>query len=273
MKKVFFTIIFLVIYFTVPNVKADGTTLYCEYFDEYGAAYTLTVDFTSRNIDSFDYEFRKVLSNEEAYTELSPHSVSNFLKYGMLDELGTMACPVLLEKTNASGGVSLVLWSDNSDTTATYKELETYKQECPASGCNILNAVSLSASELAEMFTSMFEEDTAPPKDPVGMAPDTEGGHILSGGEADTDIMCKGEFGAFLKQLFALIKFAVPVLVLGLSVADYVKAMLNQSQEEIKKASSRLVKRLIIGAVIFVLPTLIDYILKLAGINSNTCGW
>lgn len=90
---------------------------------------------------------------------------------------------------------------------------------------------------------------------------------------ADTSVVCQGNFGAFLKQMFSLIKFAVPILIIGLSVMDFIKALTAQKNEELNKASGKLIKRLIIGAIIFVLPTIIDYLLKIAGVTSSTCGW
>lgn len=90
---------------------------------------------------------------------------------------------------------------------------------------------------------------------------------------AGADVVCEGNFGAFLKQMFHLIKFAVPILIIGLGIMDFVKALSAQKQEELNKAATKLVKRLIIGAVIFVLPTIVDYLLSIAGITSSTCGW
>ena len=91
--------------------------------------------------------------------------------------------------------------------------------------------------------------------------------------EIDKDILCEGKFGEFLKQTFHFIKFAVPIIIIALSIMDFVKAIVIQDEKELKKASNKLVKRMIIGAIIFVLPTLIDYLLEIADINSSTCGW
>lgn len=85
--------------------------------------------------------------------------------------------------------------------------------------------------------------------------------------------LCEKEFGKFLKQIFQIIKILVPIIIIGLAVVDFVKAMAAQKQDEVKNAFNKLVKRLIIGAIIFVLPTLIDVLLEIAGITSNTCGW
>lgn len=90
---------------------------------------------------------------------------------------------------------------------------------------------------------------------------------------ADNSIICSGDLGNYIKQIFHIVKFAVPVLIIGLGIVDFVKAMTAQSQDEIKKASTKLIKRLIIGACIFVLPTIIDFLLKIAEVNTELCGW
>ncbi len=89
----------------------------------------------------------------------------------------------------------------------------------------------------------------------------------------NTNVLCTGSFGDFLKQIFHFIKIVIPILIIVLSIVDFVKAMLAQKQDEIKAAVSKFGKRLIIGAIIFVLPTLIDFLLNIAQISSETCGW
>lgn len=90
---------------------------------------------------------------------------------------------------------------------------------------------------------------------------------------AKNSIICSGDLGNFIKYAFHVVKFAVPVLIIGLGIVDFIKAMTAQSQDEVKKASNKLVKRLIIGACIFVLPTIIDFLLEVAEVNTELCGW
>lgn len=87
--------------------------------------------------------------------------------------------------------------------------------------------------------------------------------------EATCKVLFSGEFGLLLGQAFNLIKFAVPILIIGLGIVDYVKALAAQNQDEMKKATNKLIKRLMIGVVIFLLPTLIEFLLGLAGYGLN----
>lgn len=90
----------------------------------------------------------------------------------------------------------------------------------------------------------------------------------------ETDnVLCSGRFGNFLSQIMKLVKFAVPIIIIALAIVDFIKAMSSQKTEELKNAMNKLLKRLIIGAIIFLLPTIIDYLLSITGINSTTCGW
>jgi hypothetical protein len=88
----------------------------------------------------------------------------------------------------------------------------------------------------------------------------------------DCDSIFGGEFGKLLKDALSLLRFAVPILIVGLSVVDFIKATAAQDQNEIKKSLNKLVKRLIIGVLIFLLPTILDLILDLAGVEYGTCG-
>jgi hypothetical protein len=94
----------------------------------------------------------------------------------------------------------------------------------------------------------------------------------LTTSELDCNGIFSGNFGTLLKDILSLLRFAVPILIIGLSTVDFVKSAAAQDQSEIKKSANKLVKRLVIGILIFLLPTLLDLILDLAGIEYGTCG-
>ena len=97
------------------------------------------------------------------------------------------------------------------------------------------------------------------------------------------DITCKNIFmknetelndlGEAMQGFFNLIKIATPIIVLILTTIDYIKAIINQDDGEIKKATQRGVKRLIFGILIFLLPFLLDLIFHAFGLyDISTCG-
>ena len=77
----------------------------------------------------------------------------------------------------------------------------------------------------------------------------------------------------YLQFAFNLIKYAAIIMLIVLTVIDYAKAVASSNQDAIKKATMNTVKRLIIAAIIFLLPMLIEFLFKILGIySSTTCG-
>lgn len=74
-----------------------------------------------------------------------------------------------------------------------------------------------------------------------------------------------------LQNLFNLLKIIVPLLVIGLSSYDFIKAITAKDDKDIKKAFQTLLKRLVYAIVLFFLPVLLNFLLDLAGTNSSVC--
>lgn len=83
-------------------------------------------------------------------------------------------------------------------------------------------------------------------------------------------IFC-GRFGEFLQKILDIMRFLVPLIIIGLSVVDFIKALAGQKQDEIKQAANKFIKRLIIGVAIFLIPTIIDLVLGIFGIEMGSC--
>lgn len=79
------------------------------------------------------------------------------------------------------------------------------------------------------------------------------------------------EFHDILKEVFGWIQIAVPCLVLVLCSVDLASAVISQEEKNIQAALSKVVKRVMIGVAIFFVPTVIDFMLDLAGIASGVC--
>lgn len=75
--------------------------------------------------------------------------------------------------------------------------------------------------------------------------------------------------GKMLNDAYNVIKFAVPIVLLAMSIMDFAKAIVGQNAEDVKKASNTFIKRLIISILIFVVPTILNFILRdLIGIKT-----
>lgn len=75
-----------------------------------------------------------------------------------------------------------------------------------------------------------------------------------------------------LQEIFTIIRIATPCLVVILVIKDFAQAVMAQKDDEIKKAQATAVKRLVVGVIIFLIPTVINVILNLIGNNLSTCG-
>ena len=92
---------------------------------------------------------------------------------------------------------------------------------------------------------------------------------------AGKDLTCDSikRFSTLLIQLLELLRIAGAVLFVGLGIADFAKATMSGEQDLLKKASSNFIKRGIALVILFLLPIVLNLILKLAGISTNPlCG-
>lgn len=75
----------------------------------------------------------------------------------------------------------------------------------------------------------------------------------------------------YLQQVFNIIRFAGPILVVLLTVYDLIKVVSESKQDEqLKKVGIKTLKRVIYAVLLFVLPTLITIVFNLVGLY-GTC--
>lgn len=86
---------------------------------------------------------------------------------------------------------------------------------------------------------------------------------------------CEGLLGDVLYQdlqnIFKIFKIAAPLLVGIFSIYEYVSAILAKNEDDIKKANKKLITRLILVAVLYFLPVILDLLLDILETNSQTC--
>ena len=66
-------------------------------------------------------------------------------------------------------------------------------------------------------------------------------------------------------------KYIAPVLVIILTILDFIKALAAQSDDDMKKAQGKFIRRLIVAALLFLLPLIINFALKTFGFYSSSC--
>ena len=94
-------------------------------------------------------------------------------------------------------------------------------------------------------------------------------------------IDCEGLLGQKLiekiKSYLNIIKIIIPIILIGLGIVDFARAMFAGTEENMKKAQQTFIKRLLIAVLIFFVPTIVEIILNIANkvwgfISPDTCG-
>lgn len=76
---------------------------------------------------------------------------------------------------------------------------------------------------------------------------------------------------SFISNILKWAKYIAPVLVIILSILDFIKAIAAQNDDDMKKAQGKFVKRLIVAALLFLLPLIINFMLKTFGLYNSAC--
>lgn len=75
----------------------------------------------------------------------------------------------------------------------------------------------------------------------------------------------------WISNIFKWAKYIGPVLVIILGILDFIKAIASQSDDEMKKAQGRFVKRLISAALLYLVPYLIEFAFDAFNLVSDYC--
>lgn len=92
----------------------------------------------------------------------------------------------------------------------------------------------------------------------------------------DCETLLGDELIAKIKSYTDIIKIAIPIIVIGLGVMDFTRAIFA-GEDDMKKAQKQFIKRLGIAVLIFLTPTLLNLLLSLANkvwviISPDSCG-
>lgn len=77
--------------------------------------------------------------------------------------------------------------------------------------------------------------------------------------------------GWLIKKALLYLRLIGPILVLLLSAIDFIKAMIEGSDDSMKKAQKRLTTRLVVVILLFIIPSIINLLLDLFGFTSSKC--
>lgn len=83
----------------------------------------------------------------------------------------------------------------------------------------------------------------------------------------EEQIVTDGETIKIVKRIYDIIKVLIPVLIVILSTVDFLKVILYDDEKNYKAAFDKLVKRLIIGVIFFLIPILVSFVIKYSGLD------
>lgn len=66
-------------------------------------------------------------------------------------------------------------------------------------------------------------------------------------------------------------KYIAPALIIMFTMLDFIKAIASQNDDDVKKAQGKFIKRLIIAAILFLLPLIINFVLQTFGLYYKNC--
>lgn len=81
---------------------------------------------------------------------------------------------------------------------------------------------------------------------------------------------------AIIDSIMKWIRIFVPILLIGLGILDFTKAVFSKSEDDMKKSREKFIKRIIAAVAVFLVPIFVNLILDLANmawnnISSDTC--
>lgn len=82
-------------------------------------------------------------------------------------------------------------------------------------------------------------------------------------------VVTDNEVLKLVQEIYNIIKILIPVLIIALSIIDFLKVILISDDKNYKSAWDKFIKRLIIGIIFFLVPIIVSFILKYSGIGTE----
>ena len=132
--------------------------------------------------------------------------------------------------------------------------------------------VSQTTSDGSTSGLKLRETEPTPGKDLINGEILIGGCKALLGGDDDDSTLVD-----LLKTILTVVKIVVPIILLVMGSLDFARAIFSANEDEIKKSQSKFIRRLIVGVIIFLAPSILQEILTLAHsvwdvIDPTLCG-
>lgn len=153
---------------------------------------------------------------------------------------------------------SLYAQAQANSTGNTYSEINKLEAKLASLCKGVMN--SYTYEENCVKACVHFESDLAKIKI-------TYGAGIGDGGGSASCSLSKRIVGWIFK-IVKWMRYLVPILLILLSVLDFIKAIASDSEDEMRKVGAKFVKRLIVAAIIFLLPLMLEFLLGIFNIDT-----
>lgn len=135
---------------------------------------------------------------------------------------------------------------------------------CPKDESRLGNSESNGGSKKSGTIDTIYDSDSTKLKDVTGC--ESVFGQVVNGKFVD-----KNSLGYFLQSLFNIVKYVVPIILIVLTVVEFLMAVTSGDKDNITKALKKTYTRLIIVVIIFLVPTILNLLLSFVTEN-GTCG-
>ena len=96
-------------------------------------------------------------------------------------------------------------------------------------------------------------------------------GVLIEDNKVKTKCSMSEDIVSMIYNVFKWMRYIAPVLVIILSILDFIKALAAQNDDDMKKAQGKFVKRLIVASLLFLIPLIINFTLKTFGFYHSGC--
>ena len=116
-----------------------------------------------------------------------------------------------------------------------------------------------------------------PGENSANVIPDNSGNKSENQPENNSDdsssVDCNswGDAKRDMQNIFNFMKIVIPLLIIGLSTFDFIKAIVEKDDKDIKKAFKKLLKRFAFAILFFFIPVILDLLLYFFEINNEIC--
>lgn len=242
-------------------------------------------------------DYKSLINNAQCkYTSTGTYEIYGLTKY--TNGSGEIECAKQEFKINENQDnekICKVQFSSDKDGNITFKygektitspDIKSGKLSCEVGGDSTFiylpnrsyDKGSIKSYDDCPKVTSDSPEDSNPAADPDN-DPSKEYDHGLkdliskwfskdndgnmNAGEIDCNQVIQGKLGDYLTKIFSIMKYLGIVLCVGMTIYDFVKALLDSDKEIMNKLVKKAFTRLILVAVLFFLPTFVNLIIKL----------